>query len=76
MLYEYSSIEYLTKLIQLVNQLIVGIVDPVLTAAAAQGWDALLKSPRWRIRDTPENWANNAWPFLKELQASLAKDGL
>jgi hypothetical protein len=74
MLYEYASLNYLKKLHKVVTQLIDGVVDPLLTISASQGRDALLKNGQWETRNTSENWANNAWPFLKELQGSLAKD--
>lgn len=74
MLYEYASIGYLKKLHLVVSQLIDGVVDPLLVVAAAEGRDALLTSRQWGIRDTSGNWANNAWPLLKDLQASLSKD--
>lgn len=74
MLYEYASLDYLKKLHLVVTQLIDGVVDPLLTVAASQQRDALLTNPQWGTRDTSDNWANNAWPFLKDLQASLSKD--
>jgi hypothetical protein len=73
MLYQYASLDHLKGLHHAVTQLIDGVVGPMLDLAEAQGRDAILTDPRWGTRDTAENWANNAWPYLKDLQASLAK---
>jgi hypothetical protein len=74
MLYHFSSLDYLKDLHRLVSEAIAGEVDPLLSLAKTQGRDPLLTDPIWGTRNTAENWANNAWPFLKELQSSLAKD--
>jgi hypothetical protein len=74
MLYHFASLDYLKRLHRMVTDVIVGEVDPLLDLAREQGRDFLLTDPRWGTRNTVENWANNAWPFLKELQSSLAQD--
>lgn len=74
MLYEYASLPYLKKLHQLVTQMIDGLIDPMLALAQAEGRDKAMTTARWGDRDTAENWGNNAWPFLKDLQAKLARD--
>jgi hypothetical protein len=73
-LYHFASLDYLKGLHRMVSSLIDGVVDPLLALAKEQGRDTLLKDPRWGLRNTNENWSNNAWPFLKDLQRSLAKD--
>ncbi len=74
MLYHFSSLEYLKGLHKAISHLIDGIVDPVLNLASEQGRDGVLVDKRWGNRNTSDNWANNAWPLLKDLQAGLAKD--
>lgn len=74
MLSYFSSLDYLVTLHRLVTDLIEGNVDPILDKAESQGRDAILVDKRWGTRDTSENWSNNAWPHLKNLQASLARD--
>lgn len=74
MLYRFASLDYLKGLQTMVNNLINGVVDPTLDLAKVQQRDKLLVDARWGTRNTSENWANNAWPFLKDLQLSIAKD--
>lgn len=74
MLYYFSSLSYLKKVHVAVSRLVDGVVDPALDLASEQGRDAVLADARWGTRNTSQNWANNAWPILKDLQASLAKD--
>lgn len=74
MLYKYTSLAYLKQLHTVVTQAIDGVIDPLLDFATAQGRDKVLVSPQWGTRNTSQNWANNAWPMLKDLQASIAKD--
>jgi hypothetical protein len=74
MLYHFASLDYLKQLHHLVSDAIDGFIEPLLVLAKEQGRDSVLIDPRWGIRNTVENWSNNAWPFLKEFQASLAKD--
>lgn len=74
MLYHYASLDYLKQLHQMVSDLIDGVIEPLLILAKEQGRDSVLIDPRWGTRNTVENWSNNAWPLLKEFQASLAKD--
>ena len=58
----------------MVSDLIDGILDPILALSKSQHRDSVLIDTRWGTRNTTENWTNNAWPFLKDLQFSLAKD--
>jgi hypothetical protein len=74
MLAYFSSLDYLITLHELVTQLINGNIEAVLDLAKLQGRDAVLVDERWGSRDTSQNWSDNAWPFLKNLQASLARD--
>jgi hypothetical protein len=74
MLYYFTSVEYLQGLHKMVGDLLGGVVDPLLETAKAQGRDSVLVSELWGDRNTSQNWENNAWPFLKELQISLARD--
>ena len=74
MLYHFTSLEYLEGLHKMVGDLLRGVVDPLLETSRAQGRDRVLVSELWGDRNTSRNWENNAWPFLKELQISLAKD--
>jgi hypothetical protein len=74
MLYHFASIDYLKGLHRMVSDLMNGFIDPLLSAAKQQGRDSVLVDPRWGTRNTVENWSNNAWPFLKDFQASLVKD--
>jgi hypothetical protein len=73
LLYHFSSLDYLKGLQQRVNDLIT-LNNVTLDLAKAQGRDSLLADKRWGGRDTSENWANNAWPFLKDFQLSIAGD--
>jgi hypothetical protein len=74
MLYHYSSLDYLKYLHRMVTNLINGIIDPLLVLAKDQNRDSAFINSPWGTRDTSDNWSSNAWPFLKEYQASLAKD--
>lgn len=74
MLYHYSSVEYLQPLYEMVTSLINNTIDPAIDLATTQNRDAHLKNRRWGTRDTVQNWSNNAWPFLQDLQISLAQD--
>ncbi len=74
MLYHFASLDYLKGLHRMVSQLMDGVVDPLLDLAKAQHRDSFLVDERWGTRNTSENWANNAWPFLKDFQLSLVKD--
>jgi hypothetical protein len=74
MLYFYSSVAYLAPLHKMVSDIIDNVADPAIELAARQGRDKLLANKRWGARDTSRNWSNNAWPFLRDLQDSLAKD--
>jgi hypothetical protein len=72
-LYHYASFDYLKGLQQRFNELM-AFIDPTLDLAEQQNRDQFLVSTRWGTRDTSENWGNNAWPFLKSFQKSIAKD--
>jgi len=74
MLYYFSSVEYLQLLHKMVSDIIDNVADPALSVAKHQERDKNLINKRWGKRDTSENWSNNAWPFLKDLQRSLAQD--
>ena len=74
LLYHFASMDYLKGLQTMVNNLVNGTVDPTLEKAKSQGRDAYLADAGWGARDTSENWGNNAWPFLKDLQLSVTKD--
>ena len=74
MLYHFTSIAYLKGLHKMVSDLISGFVDPLLEAARAQGRDEVMVNEVWGSRNTSRNWENNAWPFLRDLQISLARD--
>lgn len=74
MLYYYASGAYLKPLHAMVTNLIDNVADPMLDLAKSQGRDAQLISERWGKRHISQNWSNNAWPFLKDLQVSLARD--
>ncbi|MFC5462537.1 hypothetical protein [Massilia niabensis] len=72
MLYHFTSAEYLIGLHKMVGDLLNGFVDPLLEAAKAQGRDNVLFSETWGERNFSSNWENNAWPFLRDLQISIA----
>lgn len=74
MLYHFASLDYLKGLHRMVSDLMNGVVNPLLVLAQGQNRDAFLVDPRWGSRNTTENWSNNAWPFLRDFQCSLAKD--
>lgn len=74
MLYHYASLDHLKRLHAVVTQMIEGVLNPLLDRAAIQQRDPLLRNSQWGDRNTSENWSNYGWPFLKELQTSLAKD--
>jgi hypothetical protein len=72
-LYHYASLDYLKGLQQRLNDLM-AFIDATLDLAEAQKRDQFLVNTRWGIRDTSENWSNNAWPFLKFFQKGIAED--
>lgn len=74
MLCFFTSVEYLQELHKAVTDLLNGIVDPLLDLARFQNRDELFIDPVWGTRNTSQNWADNAWPILKDLQISLATD--
>lgn len=74
MLYHYASLDQLKRVYAVVTHMIEGVVNPLLDTAAVQQRDSLLRNSRWGDRNTSENWSNYGWPFLKDMQASLAKN--
>lgn len=72
LLYYFASLEYLIGLKDRVNNL-KKFAEEKLDQSRAQGRDRFLKNLKWGDRDTTENWANNAWPFLADFQASVAQ---
>jgi hypothetical protein len=74
MLYKFASIDHIKGLHRLVTQLIDDEIDPLLDLAEEQNRDIFFVDERWGTRNTSANWSNNAWPFLKDLQVSLAGD--
>jgi hypothetical protein len=74
MLYHFASLDYLKGLDRMVSNLINGTIDPLLALSKNQNRDSDLRNVRWRNRNTTDNWCNNAWPFLRDFQLSLAKD--
>jgi hypothetical protein len=74
MLYHFASLDCLKGLHRMVSDAIDGYVEPLLFLAKQQGRDSVLVDPQWGTRNTVANWSNNAWPFLRDFQASLAKD--
>lgn len=73
LLYYFSSMEYLKGLKDRVHALRV-LAEGTLYQSSAENRDSALRSARWGIRDTGENWANNAWPFLADFQLSVGRD--
>lgn len=73
LLYQYASVEYLKGLELLVDDLI-SYAETGLDHATHEQRDVLLRNSKWGDRDTSENWANNAWPFLADFQLSITKD--
>ena len=74
MLYHYASLDYLKGLHHMVSELMDSEIDPLVNLARAQGRDAVLRDARWGDRNTVQNWANNAWPFLSDFRQSLTRD--
>ena len=74
MLYHYASLDYLKGLHQMVSELMDGEIDPLINLARAQGRDVVLTDARWGDRNTVQNWANSAWPFLSDFRQSLTRD--
>jgi hypothetical protein len=73
MLYHYASLDCLRALKIKLDTLLAGLVEPLLDSAEAQGRDGRIANSKWGERDTSRNWANNAWPLLKDFQQELAK---
>lgn len=69
LLYYFSSMDYLKGLQKKLDDLM-AFIDPTVDLAKVQNRDSVLVDKRWGNRDTVENWANNAWGFLKDFQKS------
>lgn len=72
-LYHFASFDYLKGLHRMVTNLMDGVVDPLIIESQSQHRDSVLIDKRWGERNTTANWCNNAWPFLRDYQHSLAK---
>ena len=72
LLYFFSSYNYLEGLYERVHQL-QGFADGILDKRRIEGRDRFLRDARWGDRDTSENWANNAWSFLRVFGLSTMK---
>lgn len=70
LLYYFSSLEYLTGLKDCVNAL-KSFAEDRLEKSRSEGRDRFLHSTQWGDRNTTENWADNAWPFLADFQTSV-----
>jgi len=71
LLYHFSSLDYLNGLRDRVNAL-KSFAEERLEKSRSEGRDRFLRSAQWGDRDTTENWADNAWPFLADFQTSVA----
>jgi hypothetical protein len=72
LLYHFSSLNYLEGLKDRVRALRI-FAEGILDTSDIEGRDKYLGSKKWGDRDTGENWANNAWPFLGDLQRSITR---
>lgn len=72
LLYQFSSLDYL-KQMQVVLKQMISYAENMLDEATAQNRDLYLTSERWGTRETSENWARNARPFLKAFQLTTAR---
>lgn len=73
LLYHFSSMSYLEGLRDRVRTLI-SFAETLVDTSRAEGRDSKLRSRQWGIRNTSENWENNAWSFLADFQRSVAED--
>jgi hypothetical protein len=73
LLYYFASLAYLRGLQQRASNLI-AFIDPTLDLAKAQQRDTFMIDQQWGTRNTSQNWGNNAWPFLADLQMGIARD--
>lgn len=73
LLYYFASLSYLKDVKTGVDKLL-SFSESTLDLARHEHRDLGLKSTQWGNRDTAENWANSAWPFLADFQLSLAKN--
>jgi len=72
LLYYFASTEYL-KMMQIALNDAISYSEHILNLAKNQKRDQHLVSSRWGHRDTAENWANNAKPFLKDFQLTTSR---
>ncbi|MYM70431.1 hypothetical protein GTP45_27015 [Pseudoduganella sp. FT55W] len=72
LLYHFASLDYLKRMQNALNDTVF-FVERILDLSQAQDRDQHLISQRWGHRETSENWANNAWPFLKDFQLTTAR---
>lgn len=72
LLYYFSSMDYLIGLRDQVNDLKL-FAEGKISQSRSEGRDSFLHSACWGVRDTTENWSNNAWPFLADFQLSTAQ---
>lgn len=72
LLYHFSSLNYLEGLKDRVRVLRI-FAEGILDKSGAEDRDKFLRSKQWGDRNTSENWANNAWPFLADLQRSITQ---
>lgn len=72
LLYHFSSMKYLLGLKDRVDRLR-AFAEGRIDESRSQGRDRYLHSAQWGDRNTTENWANNAWPFLADFQLSIAR---
>ena len=73
MLLDYwMSEDYLKGLIAQAQDML-KYLDQLLDLANRQGRDALMKSPRWGVCDTPLNWSTHVYPSFVEYHQGLIK---
>lgn len=72
LIYFFASYDYLQGLYERVHQL-QDFADGILDKSRIEGRDRFLGDARWGTRDTSENWANNAWSFLKDFGISTMR---
>lgn len=72
LLYHFSSLNYIEGLRDRVHALRV-FAEGILDTSDMEDRDKYLRSKHWGDRNTGENWANNAWPFLGDFQRSVAQ---
>ena len=73
LLYLYASKEFLEELDEMANRLM-RFADNTLSTARNEHRDQVLADAQWGARNTSENWAKYAWPFLHDFKRSLLTD--